>query len=546
VQVTTLVELIARRARENGDRIALIFPDRSISYQQLAEEVAQIAASLRALGVQSGDRVGYFLPDGPDCLPLLFGIIRSGAIAVPLNNRFKAYELSLVIKQCGLNLLFTCPQMDSLGSDYAGLIREAFPALPADLSGLIEGHDALPELRRLINWSELPSALMSRSEFLRRRYDALDIAVALKPSDVAIIKYTSGTTGTPKGAMLSHRAILGAAKGTVEERFNLTSDDVLWSALPLFHIGGVAFAVACLWAGCPYVHTGFFDPDVAIEQFITHKVTVSLPAFETIWLPVVDHPRWQEVDQACLRIVTVVGTEQMLRELQSRHPKAPVLSCFGQTEACGYLSLVRPTDSLDVRVTTGGYPLPGMEAKITHPETGETQLVHTLGEICYRGPNAFEGYFREPELSASVWDDDGYFHTGDLGLMDEQGRITFRNRIKDMLKVGGENVAAAEVEDYIQRHPSVQMVQVVAAPDRRYVEVPAAFVELKPGATISEEEVIDFCRGKIATFRVPRYVRFVSEWPMSGTKIKKFELRERISTELAEAGVTQAPKFSSA
>ncbi|NKB98744.1 MAG: AMP-binding protein [Pseudomonadales bacterium] len=546
MQADTLVELIETRARYDGDRMALIFPGRSISYRELGDEVERIAASLLTLGIHPGDRVGYFLPDGPDCLPLLFGIIRSGAIAVPLNNRFKAYELSLVISQCGLNVLFTTPQQDSSGSDYTGLIREAFPSLPTDVSGLLAGTSELPDLRYLINWSETPSALMSRQDFLRHGGDAPTTRVAIESADIAIVKYTSGTTGTPKGAMLSHRAILGAAKGTVEERFDLTSDDVLWSALPLFHIGGVAFAVACLWAGCPYVHTGFFDPDVAIDQFITHKVTVSLPAFETIWLPVVDHPRWQEVDQERLRIVTVVGTEQMLREIQSRHPQAPVLSCFGQTEACGYLSLVLPTDSLDVRVTTGGYPLPGMEAKITHAESGEILPAHSLGEICYRGPNAFDGYFREPELSASVWDEDGFFHTGDLGLMDEQGRITFRNRIKDMLKVGGENVAAAEVEDYIQQHPAVQIVQVVAAPDRRYVEVPAAFVELKAGATVSEEEIIDFCRGKIATFRVPRYVRFVSEWPMSGTKIKKFELRERISAELEDASITEAPKISSA
>ena len=269
------------------------------------------------------------------------------------------------------------------------------------------------------------------------------------------------------------------------------------------------------------------------------------PAFETIWLPVVDHPRWAEVDQDRLRFVVVVGTEQMLREMQSRHPQAPVMSCFGQTEACGYFSLVLPDDPLDVRVTTGGFPLPGMEAKIVNHETGERLPAGELGEICYKGPNSFDGYFREEELTASVFDSEGYFHTGDLGLMDAEGRVTFRNRIKDMLKVGGENVAAAEVEDYLQTHPAVHIVQVVAAPDKRYVEVPAAFVEVEPGHTATEAELIDFCRGKIATFRVPRYVRFVNEWPMSGTKIKKFELRERIAHELAEAGIEEAPKVVS-
>lgn len=542
MQAGTLTELLEYRRIQDADRTAVIFPDQSMTFAELGAYAEKIAAGLANLGTAPGDRVGYFLSDGPECLPILYGIIRAGAVAVPLNNRFKAYELSGVVRQSGMNILFTSPRTSPLGADYIALLREAFPSLPEDLSGEFNS-DELPELKHLISWHDDARGLMPRADFLARADEAEPVTVSA--ADTAIIKYTSGTTGTPKGAMLSHRAILGAARGTVEGRFSLTQDDVLWSALPLFHIGGVAFAVACMWAGCPYVHTGFFDPTVAINQIIAHKVTVALPAFETIWLPVVDSPRWSEVDQERLRFVVVVGTEQMLREIQSRHPEAPVMSCFGQTEACGYFSLVLPDDPLDVRVSTGGFPLPGMEARIVNHETGEEMPRNQLGEICYRGNNTFDGYFREEELSASVFDEDGFFHTGDLGLMDDEGRVTFRNRIKDMLKVGGENVAAAEVEDYLITHPAVHIVQVVAAPDRRYVEVPAAFVQLEPGQSVTEEELIDYCRGKIATFRVPRYVRFVAEWPMSGTKIKKFELRERIAAELDDAGIQEAPKVSS-
>ena len=186
-----------------------------------------------------------------------------------------------------------------------------------------------------------------------------------------------------------------------------------------------------------------------------------------------------------------------------------------------------------------------MEARICDPETGEILLPGDIGEIRFRGPNTFDGYYLEPELTAECFDNDGFFKTGDLGHMDEEGRVTYRDRLKDMLKVGGENVAAAEVEDYLIGHPAVLIAQVVAAPDPKYVEVPAAFLQLKPGQSTTESEIIDFCHGNIATFRVPRYVRFIDEWPMSGTKIKKFELRQRIAAELADSGINAATNTKS-
>src|SRR5690606_2184422 len=182
----------------------------------------------------------------------------------------------------------------------------------------------------------------------------------------------------------------------------------------------------------------------------------------------------------------------------------------------------------EVRVTTGGHPMPGMEVRVVDPETGEDLPPGAEGELLFRGPNAFDGYFRDPELTREVFDEEGWFHSGDVVRRDEDGRITFVSRLKDMLKVGGENVSAAEVEGLLITHPAVKLAQVVAAPDEYYVEVPAAFIELKPGQEATEEELIHFCLGKIATYRVPRYVRFVTEWPMSGTKIKKVDLRARI------------------
>jgi fatty-acyl-CoA synthase len=216
------------------------------------------------------------------------------------------------------------------------------------------------------------------------------------------------------------------------------------------------------------------------------------------------------------------------------------------TEASSFLSLSYLTDTLEQRVTTGGHPMPGMECRVVDPVTGVDLPPDTEGELLFRGSNCFSGYLNDPELTAQVFDGEGWFHTMDVATMDPDGRVTFISRLKDMLKVGGENVSAAEVESYLLRHPAIGIVQVVSAPDDYYVEVPAAYIQLKPGATVTEEEIIDFCAGKIATFRVPRYVRFVTEWPMSGTKIKKAILREMIAADLKDKGITRAPKISTA
>ena len=536
-RMKTLPQLLDDQAEIRTEHPALVLPGKTYTYCGFRDAANEVARGLLALGVQSGDRVGYFFLDCPQSLPILYGILKTGAIAVPVNNRFKAYEIGKVLGQCELSVLFTAPPATNDATDLVAIINEVRGDLPAlnTIISIDPDNDA-----GFMSWQQFCAGAATITGERQTSTQA-----SINPSDVAVIKYTSGTTGAPKGAMLNHGAIVNAALGSAEVHLNLTPEDRVWTALPLFHIGGVAFGTACIAIGCTYVHPGYFDPTVSVEQIIEHKVTVAMPAFETIWLPVVDHPRWKDVDLSTLRMVEAVGTEARLLDIQSRHPDAVVVSCFGMTEACGFLSLALPTDPLDTRVNTGGHPLPGMEAKVCDPETGETLPAGGVGEICFRGPNTFDGYYLEPELTAACFDKNGFFKSGDLGHMDEDGRVTYRNRIKDMLKVGGENVAAAEVEDFLIGHPAVLIAQVVSAPDEKYVEVPAAFLQLQPGMTTTEQEIIDFCRGNIATFRVPRYVRFVDDWPMSGTKIKKFELRQRIAAELQERGITQADNISS-
>lgn len=528
VEVTTLGDLLDQRAYEHPGRTALAFPDTEVTYAQLSARADLLARGLLAAGVDPGDTVGILLPNCPDSIAALIAVSRIGALPVPINGRFKEHELAQVVNHSRMRLLFV-----HSGTPIPDPVRQQ--------------SERLREVVRL-GAGRPPSGIRGEDEFLAAAAGVeLDTvrerSRCVRVRDTAVVMYTSGTSASPKGAMISHEALIRFAAGAAHTRLELVDDDRVWTPLPLFHIGAVAFAVASIYAGCTYCHVGLFDPGAALEQLETQRATVALPGFETVWLPVLDHPDFAARDLSALRLVMTVGVPERVRDMANRLPHAVQVSCFGMTEASSFLSLSEQTDTLEQRITTGGRPLPGMQCRVVDPETGLDLPPGSEGELLFRGTNCFDGYLHDPELTARCFDDKGWFHTGDVAVMDTEGRVTFVSRLKDMLKVGGENVSAVEVEDFLLRHPAVHIVQVVAAPDSYYVEVPAAFIELVPGTTVTEQEIIDYCLGSIATYRAPRYVRFVEEWPMSGTKIKKYVLRERIRAELAERGIDRAPKL---
>ena len=536
-----------KQAEKYGDKDAIVFPEGRYSYQDISAYAQNISKALLALGVEPGDRVGYFLQECIDTVGIIIGAAKIGAITAPINSRFKTTELEQVIVHAGMKVIFT--SSPAVATDFNGLINETFPQIAESPSQRLDFPEA-PELEALITLDDIERPgtfnLSDLNELALTISDEVVAArqVGVRVRDTAIIMYTSGTTAMPKGAMLSHESFSRYA-ASIKKRMRLDEDDIFWAALPMFHIGGVAFVIASLFVGSTFIHTGNYNPDVALQQIRDERPTVALPAFETIWVPIVNHPTREEDDFDSIRLVMVVGVPERLRQFQEQTPHAPILNCFGQTEVCAFLSLCELDDEPELRFTKGGFPLPGMIAEVHDPESGQMLPNGSIGELWYRGPNMFDGYFRDPELTEEVFDERGFFRTGDICELDEDGRVTFVSRLKDMLKVGGENVSAAEVEGYLITHPSIALAQVVAAPDERYVEVPAAYIQLKPDAQATEEEIIDFCRGKIATYRVPRYVRFVEDWPMSGTKIKKVILREMIAEELKSKGITQADKITS-
>ena len=547
INVTSLGDLMDMQAEKYGDKDAIVFPEDRYSYQDIAMYAQNISKALLALGVEPGDRVGYFLQECIDTIGIIIGAAKIGAITAPINSRFKTTELEQVIVHAGMKVIFT--SSPAVATDFNGLINETFPQIAESASKHLDFPEA-PELEALITLDDIerPGTFnLSDVDEMALTISDDDVAArqaGVRVRDTAIIMYTSGTTAMPKGAMLSHESFSRYAS-SVKERMVLTEDDIFWAALPMFHIGGVAFVLASLFVGSTFIHTGNYNPDVALQQIRDERPTVVLPAFETIWVPIVNHPDREEDDFDSVRVVMVVGVPERLRQFQEQTPHAPILNCFGQTEVCAFLSLSELDDEPELRFTKGGFPMPGMEAEVHDPDTGEVLPNGSVGELWYRGPNMFDGYFRDPELTGEVFDKRGFFKTGDICEIDIDGRVTFVSRLKDMLKVGGENVSAAEVEGYLITHPAIALAQVVSAPDERYVEVPAAYIQLKPDMDATEEEIIEFCKGKIATYRIPRYVRFVDDWPMSGTKIKKIVLREMIASELKSKGITQADKITS-
>ncbi len=536
VRATTVGDLLSSAAQE-WPEAEIIFPSERTTLPELDRRTDALARSLVAAGAGPGRHVGVLLPPSLELVATLFAIAKTGATIVPINDRFRGAEIRYLVTHADLTLLVTTADAGD-GPDLVGRVRDAFPDLadaPLLRHVLVTGGTEPAGTTALASFASAAERVPA-SELERMRQ-------GIRLGDAAFLMYTSGTSAEPKGCLLSHEAWTRQGRSIALARYGLEPGDTFWCPLPLFHNGAIATLFACLSSGASYCHAGRFDPGVAVAQLAGERCTHALPAFETIWLRVLDHPDFATADLSNLRVLLNAGSPDLLRVLQERVPWAVQLSNYGSTEAAGHFSMTLVSDPLERRLHTCGEPLPGMEARIVDPETRTPLPAGERGEIEIRGVSRFSGYYKAPELTASVIDEDGWFRTGDLGSLDADGRLAFHGRLKDMLKVGGENVAAAEVEGFLAQHPAVNVAQVVGAPDEYYAEVPAAFVELAPGASLEEGELIEHCLGRIATFKVPRYVRFVDEWPMSGTKIKKFVLRERIRTELAEAGIRAAPKL---
>ena len=342
--------------------------------------------------------------------------------------------------------------------------------------------------------------------------------------DAGIILYTSGTTSNPKGCLLSHEAIVRTAQ-SLAVRYEATGDDAFWSPLPLFHIAAILPLCSVFGVGGAYHTMRSFNAGEALDMLERERATLAYPCFAPFIADMIFHPDYPTRDLSRIKLVNsnlAVQPESFREELRKAMPQAAQVGSYGLTEASGTVCTHGPHDPYDQRVRRLGRPLPGITVRIRR-EDGSEAAAGEVGEVTVHSFGTFDGYYKDAEKTAQALRG-GWLHTGDLGSLDADGAIMFEGRTKDMLKVGGENVACAEIEALIAQHPAVKLAQVAGFPDPRLVEVPVAFVELRPGASATGDEIVAFCKGKIAGFKMPRHVRFVTEWPMSASKIQKFVL----------------------
>ncbi|ASR37658.1 hypothetical protein BAY61_24610 [Prauserella marina] len=515
MSVPTVGRALVRGAELWPDAEVAVYPDRRHTYSALLRRSRLAARSLVGLGIEPGERIGILMPNCLEFLEVFFGAHLAGIVPVTVNARYKPKELRHVAADAELAAIVTT----DLVSEYvpfADLLRRAFA----------EGTP--PSLRTLVSLgTSSPKGFVDQDgwDAAAKATDPASVEDRAEHEDTAVIMYTSGTTSSPRGCPLSHGALMRTAE-CVAERLELTERERFWDPLPLFHMAGLLPTLANVLRGGAMLSLTHIDADTALRQLTEEKATFAYPAFPTITQSIIHHPGFATADVSRVRAVLDSSPAETLRQVQAAFPHAKVISSYGLTEAGGVITYSHLDDPLEARITTSGRPFPGMRVAIVDPVTEQECPLGMTGEIRLSGPGMFDGYLNDPRTTAERTDAHGRLRTGDLGSVDEDGRITYTSRLKDMLKVGGENVAAAEIESHLAQHPAVKLAAVVGVADPRLQEVPVAFVELAPGCAAEEDELIAFCRGELAGFKVPRKVWFRTEWPMSATKIQKYRLRE--------------------
>ena len=537
----TIGSCFERVAKGNPDGHAIIVKHQGIrwSYQELYEQVDRLSVGLLALGLKPGDRVGIWGPSSIEWVMTQLATARIGAIMVCINPAYRLYELEYALNKASCKAIITAEKFKS--SDYLTMLNELAPELKHSQAGTLKSAK-LPHLELVIRMGTQESAGMLNfddvcslgGESERQRLECLH--VELRPDDAINIQFTSGTTGQPKGATLSHCNILNNGWNSAQG-MQLTERDKLCIPVPLYHCFGMVLGVlACVTSGATMVFPGeAFDAESTLATVEEEKCT-GLHGVPSMFVTQLDSPGFNKYDVSTLRTGIIAGApcaEELMNRIIGDLNMSSVVIGYGQTEVSPINHMTLPDDTLENRTQTVGRAIPYVEIKIVD-EHDRVLAIGEQGEICTRGYSVMKGYW-DDEQRTNETIIDGWLHSGDLATMDEFGYVKITGRIKDMLIRGGENIYPREIEDFLYTHPKISEAQVFGVPDEKMGEEVCVWIQLKDGQSATDQEIRKFCEGQITHFKIPRYIRFVKEFPMTVTgKIRKIEMRETMSAELKE------------
>ncbi|WP_338444450.1 AMP-binding protein [Bacillus spizizenii] len=532
---STIGRLLEQIAETYPDQEAVVYPDRKIryTYAQFDSLCRQTAKGLMRMGIGKGDHVAIWASNIPEWLAVQFATAKIGAVLVTVNTNYQAHELDYLLKQSDAAALIV---MDSYrGTSYTDILKSLIPELQETEPGQLKS-ERYPFLKTLIYIGDkrLPGMYhWNDTEILAKTVSDAELEArmnSLEKDDVINMQYTSGTTGFPKGVMLTHFNVINNA-ANIAECMALTSQDRMCIPVPFFHCFGCVLGVlACVSVGAAMIPVQEFDPVTVLKMVEKEKCT-ALHGVPTMFIAELHHPDFDAYDLSTLRTGIMAGSpcpSEVMKAVIEKMGMKDITIAYGQTEASPVITQTRAHDSFLRRVETTGRALPHAEVKIVEPGTCQEVQRGVQGELCTRGYHVMKGYYKDEEATRKAINPDGWLFTGDLAVMDEDGYCRITGRLKDMLIRGGENIYPREIEEFLYRHPDILDVQVVGVPDTKFGEEAAAWIKLKDGKTASPEEIKDYCKGKIARHKIPRYVIFTDEYPMTASgKIQKYKLREK-------------------
>ena len=547
----TVGKMLEKMAITLPNHLAVKYTDRDYerTYREFNTEVDVIAKGFLKAGIKKGDHVAIWATNVPEWMLTLFATAKIGAVLVTVNTNYKVYELEYLLKQSDSVAIVMTGGFKS--TNYVEIINDLVPTLKDSAPGQLE-FEKLPFLRSVIfAGEETPAGMMNFSELYELSKDCTneefaDIYENLDCHEIINMQYTSGTTGFPKGVMLTHYNIVNNGK-QIGDCMKFTEHDKLCICVPFFHCFGLVLAIMASYThGTAMVPIDAFSPLKVMDALQNERCT-AVHGVPTMFIAMLEHPEFKNYDFSSMRTGIMAGSPcpvKVMSDVVEQMNMREITIVYGQTEASPGCTQTTTDDSLELRVSTVGRAFPGIECKIVDAETGKDLPPNTQGEFCARGYNIMRGYYKMPEATANAIDEDGWLHTGDLAVMDENGYYKITGRIKDMIIRGGENIYPKEIEEFIYTHEQVKDVQVIGVPSKDYGEEVMACIILREGATVTEDEIKDFVRANMARHKTPSYVKFVDSFPMTASgKIQKFKMRE---SAIEELGLQEAAKIETA